>query len=824
MKKFLRARVFLAASGFIAGQVSGAAGVANNPAELVLAEAGKTPYVIVVPDNQNEDEAAATADLQRFLSEITGAKFTTASSRPEDGSPAIFPGVRAPGDDRPLAPRERRVRSVGKDIYLYGDPPFGNAFAVYDFLEKFLNCRWYSAWGDMRIPRDPSPKLKPLDLSVIPSFDTFEAGSRNLLMENNPRVADFFRRNRSFMMSRYTAGGKFCGWFYVGMPIHAMSSYIPPGGDPPATWIKGWAGPHPALAGKAYFKTNPEFFTADPSGRRVPRKLLCFSNPELRRTFIENIEKVIAYEKYDPAVPGVVSLDVNDKGGPFCSCPGCAKLIEKYGAIAGPYYDFLLEAAPYFKQKYPRLVFRFLAYGRTMTEEPPQRGIEQFPDNMIPFFAGLQGDFCKPFTHAFNAETRKNLENWSRVSRRMWLWLYPNTYPRPSNNYPVVAGGHRLAEDLRTVHRLGVRMVLAEFGGSITANQAFKELWLYLTAKMCENVNADEHQIIAEFMDNYYGAAAPLMKEYFYELEKLQLNEPQYLRWNPDPRVLSYINAKNVLRWQDAFDRMEELTRDDPRSLLHVRRVRSNLYAVQLLLWNDMVKLRPELDGRIREVYQRYCDNLKQDLDDMFSAAPDTAEMRKLRRNLYNHITTCGVDLYLAGSEAPKTALPENFLRKNAGRKIHRILPFSNKSRPAPDPEGAFGLSCRGRLLSKPMDFGIIRYEGVNQRKYYSFRNRPVYLDALKKAPAGYNLYYMGDEKLCRDTILQMAGIQQATVFFLGHLFDAEHPERRFDIYLSLKFRPPRQFSCDEVVLVERPDLQSGTGSGGGIKLEGEFN
>ena len=85
-------------------------------------------------------------------------------------SGAIYIGWTAPGDNTPLSPFERRVKSVEKDLYLYGDGRLGNAFAAYDFLEQFLDCRFYTLRGVERIPQNLAPQWEKLDKSIVPSF------------------------------------------------------------------------------------------------------------------------------------------------------------------------------------------------------------------------------------------------------------------------------------------------------------------------------------------------------------------------------------------------------------------------------------------------------------------------------------------------------------------------------------------------------------------------------------------------------------------------------------------------------------------------------
>ena len=90
--------------------------------DIRLASGGKTDYTIIYKPTRDALLDLTVRDFAGILKEITGATFPIKENA--DG-PKIYIGKRAPGDDAPFQSRERRIRSVGKDIYLYGDYRFG---------------------------------------------------------------------------------------------------------------------------------------------------------------------------------------------------------------------------------------------------------------------------------------------------------------------------------------------------------------------------------------------------------------------------------------------------------------------------------------------------------------------------------------------------------------------------------------------------------------------------------------------------------------------------------------------------------------------------
>ena len=336
-----------------------------------IARAGKSSYTIIYDLSKGDLLLdPAVRDLAATLQEITGAEFPIKTQA--EGS-RIFIGVTPPGETAEFASRERRIRTVGKDLYLYGDYRYGTAGAIYNFLREFCGCRWYTATGDRRIPKNPDLKFESIDYRHVPSFKSLEHGSRWIAAVKNPEIRDWVRRNNSFLMPNYAFGEPDDAWLYIGPVTHTLAAYMPPIPRKPRSFNADktfFAGPHPSLADKAYFKDHPEYFTLDKEGKRVPGRQVCFSNPEVRRELLKNIEHVIQAEKYDPSRYAILDFTQNDKHGGFCFCPNCQALVKKYRTPGGAYFDFLVEMGNHFARKYPKLSFRFFAYQEDMTGIP----------------------------------------------------------------------------------------------------------------------------------------------------------------------------------------------------------------------------------------------------------------------------------------------------------------------------------------------------------------------------------------------------------------------------------------------------------------------
>ena len=779
-------------------------------AEVVVADGGKTSYSVVTRIDPTPREAEAADDLVKYLTLVTGAEFRLGGF----GKYRICVGVPAPGDDKPLRRRETRIKSVGNDIYMYGEGPHGNADAVYDFLEDLVGCRWYTARGDEYVPKKPRLAFDKLDHSRVPSFvnATFWGGGSPGLFLN---ARDFYRRSRMDLgfNGEYTPLGP--NYF------HSPSQMMPPGVDGSGIGPTNMRPAYKYFKGKKYFVTNPEYFTMTADGKRTIHQL-CYSNPKLRRELIKNYETVIANEY--KGGEAVVVCDLNDNSGvPWngikvtCACPGCLKLVKKYKDGAGPYYDFLFYMSDYFRKKYPLIKIKGLAY---MLSEFPVLGVERFPDNVIIDRSPLWKNFLKPMSHPSNAMMLMQMKAWAKKCGEFQFQMYPTIYPAYYfGSWPLVANVRQLAENLRVSKQIGVARIAGECGMGAIYQGAFCDLRYFILAQLSRDVTRDEKALAREFFTNLYGKAAPLMIKYYEEIEKCEAEEPNFMRWCPDPRAaLSYLTPENLTRWEAMFDEMERLTRDQPRALLKVRTARMNLDEALLLVHYKFPEgKKPDVEA----VKARWLKTHGMDMDDLgryVEEIPHMAWRAAFRR--------WPLELAYRFARGPKP-LPEEFVKKQNGRRIHQLMPavFNNHcyvDNPSfngwrYDAEGAFGISYKRQtpLGSKKLNLTALvvrRHDSVTLETGWDaiyaepFDRQFIDPEVFRKSKPGYRLYYLGKTMLwpdCEQTLYRFVPGVYAPA---GYLYDPAHPRKVYDVYGSFRFDAPDGLSCDQVVLVEYAD------------------
>ena len=769
-------------AGIIGASLSCGAG------ELTLAENGKTVYRVVKKHNADQFEAAAAADLAQTLKEITGADFGPG----KDKTRFIHIGVVPPCDTKPLEHNERRITTYHGDIYLYGKGYRANVNAVYDFLRDELGCHWYTVSGDKKIPKRDKIVLPELKKSLTPAIPFMTASN----VARFAPWADFSRRIGLCDRTDNCIGSS---------DTHAGQRIIPSGLIPFGGRIGNTFGPLKYFVDRKYFKTHPEYFALDRHGKRVVTMQLCYSNPGMRDEYVRNILYMLEKENYQGGQI-IVGVGQDDNGGKFCCCPECEALEKKYDHPAGAYYDFLLDISARFAKTHPDVLLSFLAYRADQTLSPSKL-MTKLPPNLLPSYAPLGADFSKPLNHPVNARQAENFKRWSAIAARMHWWAYPTPYPRPIVSFPMIANIHRIAENFRTAHANKVWMAYCEFGYGPYSRFGFNDLRLYLLSELCRRIDADEQAIIKDFTDGCYGPAAPKVREFLAELEKLEVEYPYFLRWNPDILGIAYATGENLLRWQRDFGEMEKLAGNDERILGNLRRLRYFLDQQTIAAWPYLTTEQQKAFGGLEEVIARAEKTIVDDTEALHAPIRKISVERFKAANrgriAYLH---SGLDQYIHRARGGK-ALPEAF----KGHQTYRILPNRNKKGLDMDPEAPFGL-CNTGVCPKSGNWFIRRSHDNTRTPNWQNEQVPKPVTGSRLERAGgldgkYHYYYLGAMPVEQDMQVAFGRISPISGFAVGHLFDPARPKRLFDFYVCIAADPNKKWvKIGELVVVPRDD------------------
>lgn len=518
-----------------------------------LAAEGQTAYTIVVDPAATVADRHAAEELARFLEQVTGARFPVRQTVVMPAGPLVLVG---PGRLlRKVAPDLRLdnlqpdgivIESVGPHLILAGDQPRGTLYAVFTFLEDVVGCRWWSSkvshipsLPDLTVPEQHVRYIPPLEYREPFWTDAFDG--------------DWAVRNKyngmSARLDKQRGGQITYGAYFV----HTFLTLIPP---------------------QKYFRDHPEWFS-EIGGERLGGKgeyvQLCVTNNELKQEMARN---VLAYLRQHPEV-NIVSVSQSDTDN-HCLCAECRKLEEEEGSPSGPLLHFVNYVAAEVAKVYPNVAIDTLAY--QYTRKPPKH-VKPLP-NVIVRLCSIECDFAHPLTAESNRTFAEDIEGWSKICDRLYIWDYTTNfahYIQPHPNLRV------LAPNIRFFVQNGVKGIF-EQGAYTSEGAEFAELKAWVLAKLLWNPELDGDQLVEEFVRGYYGAAAPYISQYIKLIHDEAEATKTYLSCFAHPAA-PFLNLKTLGAAEKLFDQAEAAVKDDAALLQRVQVARLPLRYVWAMRW-----------------------------------------------------------------------------------------------------------------------------------------------------------------------------------------------------------------------------------------------
>ncbi len=457
--------------------------IGREPArECVVAHDGRTECRIVVPDSASHTVWYAASELQTFVFRMTGAAMPIVTDRLPAGPSDIVlaPGARyrdlfPVADIRNIGEEGYMIRTTGGALLIAGGGDRGVLYGVYDILERF-GCRWFTPEVS-RIPQSERLVLPPLDMMKKPVFeyrDTYlwEACDGDWAARN------YYNRNGRKETLDVRHGGRIewpRGYF-----AHTFERFVPVG---------------------TYFETHPEYFSLIGGKRLKEQSQLCCTNEDVARIVTEGVKKVF---RENPNAT-IVSISQNDWYNP-CDCPVCSELAEREGSRMAPLLLLVNRVAEAIEKEYPGKLVDTLAYQwsrrapKTMQPRP----------NVVIRLCTIECCFShslRECTSPRNRDFVRDLDEWSRVSDRLWIWNYVTSFSQFFMPFPDIRGR---ADTIRLFAEHGVKGVFQQ-DIYTTPNGELNGLSGYLNARLLRDPSVDADAVVREFLDGVYSpAAAPI--------------------------------------------------------------------------------------------------------------------------------------------------------------------------------------------------------------------------------------------------------------------------------------------------------------------------
>ncbi len=503
---------------------------ANAQNQLPLIRNGKSPYFIAIPKQASTEERRAAAFLQAHLEKMSGSRLPLRHTNSPKGKHliAIFKSADIATADA------FRVFAKGRQLIIQGGSGKGCIYGVSALLER-LGVRYYSPQYVV-VPQMLDIDLPDIDLSEVP-VNTYRNVHGRFAEDADYR--DFHRLHIIDDM------------FAKGYYVHTFHRLVP------------W---------QEYFEAHPEYF-AYMNGKRIIDQL-CLTQPEVLRRIVQKLRTEMALQP-DKQVWSV-SQDDNFS---YCQCAQCGRIIEEEQSPAGPIIRLVNAVADTFPDK----VISTLAY--QYSRKAPAKTRPR--DNVQIMLCTIELNRSQAIaTDPRSASFLKDLEDWGRISKHIYLWDYTVDFAHSISPFPNL---HTLQPNIQ----LFVQNRVAEhFQQSNTgAGHEFSGLKSYLLAKLLWNPNADTEAIIREFTDGYYGPAGVWMRKYIQHMrdEIGKTGEWLDIYGPPNNHQHTFLSAENIAAYNRYFDEAEKAVAGQPAFLLHVREARMPLqYAMMEIGKSDM--------------------------------------------------------------------------------------------------------------------------------------------------------------------------------------------------------------------------------------------
>ncbi len=514
-------------------------GGVDKPGTAMMVRDGQPAAVIVTPAGQSRAEQYAAAELQKYLEKISGARLEIVPEnqvKAEKGlgpeSSRIFIGrcresaplynmLRRKDADAFAVKVERQ--QIGEmvrpgqwddrpgnwhDVFLVGASGRGTVYAVYDFLERDLGCRWLA-------PGEVWEEIPQTNTVAAATGARMEEPVMKYRQDNSLDHSDWGLKQKANICRRIA-------WPFAWMDRRYREV------EPLPVELRGWEGVHdaPRIAWGVSAE-NPEWFAADQAGARYVgyehekiKGQICFSNPEVRDLLADRLSQLLRER------PELDFVEVGCEDGlprNYCHCGKCLdwdaiNAVErgKRGMHTHRWLALVNAVAKQLAESDPAKKLVAAAYATY--QEPPDPEVIKPDPNVIIMYWSWYGCRVHGYDHAgessLHTMPRKWIEAWSGITPGgMIMSEYVS---RSSMDGMVGANPARFINDMRYLQRHGFAGYNA-FDSPIP--WGIQTVNRYAIAKAMWNPGVDPETLIRDFCDHAFHAASGHMQQFINTIE-----------------------------------------------------------------------------------------------------------------------------------------------------------------------------------------------------------------------------------------------------------------------------------------------------------------
>ena len=451
-------------------------------AAMPLAIAGNSitvdaSWVILTPESPTAYEQFAAEKLRSALSEVFGKELQTVTAAE---SKFIAVGAASETDVSAVADNGYRIQAIDGNIHIGGTAQRGLQIAAYRFLEEFCGRKVYTETITV-LPKAERISV-PADTDIVyePFFEYTETDWRS------PRNLEYS------MANGLTAGS------YRSIPAEMGGS---------VDYIGGFCHTIGGLCETEKYKdTHPEYLALH-NGERTTEQP-CLTNPDVLEIATQNVLKILR-EKHDPAAPlQIVSVTQNDNSE-YCECETCKAFEAAHGGVqSATVLNFVNQIADVVKENgYENVAIDTFAY---LYSQTPPTGIVP-RDNVIVRLCSIFCCMAHPLDADCNTTFYHDLESWSKICDRLYIWDYSTHYLHPCTVMPNFGAIQR---NMQIFYENNVKGVFVEGNYFIdSCDTEFGELRAYMISKCLQNPYCNLDPEIDGFLNAYYGKGGKYMRK-----------------------------------------------------------------------------------------------------------------------------------------------------------------------------------------------------------------------------------------------------------------------------------------------------------------------
>jgi len=526
---------------------------------IKLASGQQSDYTIVVSPACSPSEQYAAEELQEFLKQIAGVRLPILRT-PVQGPMLLVGNSPAVGelpvdiDFEALGDEGFVIKTVGPHLVLAGGRPRGTLYACYEFLDKYLGCRWFTPEVS-HIPHRDTVDLPHIDYQKIPALeyrdtDYYEACEGQWAARN--------RLNGHFAHLQEKHGGHIT---YAGF-VHTFNRLVPP---------------------EDYFQEHPEYFSEIDGQRTAEQAQLCLTNPDVVEIATDRVHQWL---RENPQA-SIVSVSQNDWYG-YCQCDRCQALAEHEGSQAGPILHFVNQIADNIRDEFPDVAVDTLAY--QYSRKPPKHVRPR--DNVIVRLCSIECCFTHPLASCDSQNNQlfsQDIRQWAEICDRLYVWDYVTDFYHFLVPFPNL---HSLQPNVKFFVAHNVRGLFEE--GNSSPGGEFAQLRSYLLARCLWDPDCDWEQQMDEFLQAYYGPAAQPIAEYIEMLHQKVAQDDIHLGCCESSNMLAtatsaHLTEETISAADRLFDAAEAAVADSMELLARVKAARLPVQFVKIARREEFV-------------------------------------------------------------------------------------------------------------------------------------------------------------------------------------------------------------------------------------------